>query len=60
MSKEAVIKIGPDGSMVEVEGKTFEGPECEILRKFNAALGETVEEKKLDAYYLAPKQQVKI
>ena len=58
--KEAIIKISPDGSEVELEGKTFQGKACiDFLAPIQKALGEVVAEKKLPEYYVGPKHSVK-
>jgi len=59
--KESQIIISPDGSKVEMEGKTFQGRECvDFFASVQKALGEVIKEKKLPAYYIGPKQRVKI
>jgi hypothetical protein len=57
--KEAQIIISPDGSKVELEGKTFQGKECvDFFAPIQKALGEVEKEKKLDAFHIGPKQRV--
>ncbi len=59
--KEATIKISPDGSEIELEGKTFEGKGCvDFFSQIQKGLGKIIEEKKLPAYYAKPKQGIKI
>lgn len=59
--KEIIIKIWPDGSRVELEGKNFVGRECvDFFGPIQKALGEIEKEKKLPEYYIGPKQGVKI
>ena len=59
--KEAEIKISPDGSKVELEGKTFQGKECvDFFAPIQRALGDIEKEKKLPSFSIGPKQGVKI
>ena len=59
--KEALIKISPDGSEVELEGKTFQGSACEdFLKPIQEALGEVVSSKKKPEYFLGENQKVKV
>lgn len=56
MAQELVVDIMPDGT-VRIEGKGFEGPECERLSKeLESALGEVTQRVKKPEYHRAAAQ----
>jgi hypothetical protein len=57
LTKEIIIEINPDGT-VKMEGKNFQGVECDrMMKKFEEALGVQTEKKMKPEYYQQGQQQ---